>query len=56
MTDYHGSVVAKFANLDKANKALAICGTRQQNSGLEIRQGSRRGRYSRRRHAGGESG
>jgi hypothetical protein len=40
MAEYQGSVVAKFADLDAANKALRNLRDAQQSKGLEIREGA----------------
>ena len=40
MEEYQGSVVAKFADLDAANKALRNLRDAQQSKGLEIREGA----------------
>ena len=40
MTDYHGSVVAKFGSIDEANRALRNLHDAQQNKGLVIREGA----------------
>jgi len=40
MTDYHGSVVAKFDSIDAANNALRDLRDAQQNKGLVILEGA----------------